>query len=334
MNKKNNSVVMIIIGILAFVLLASGVFYGTYYFIINKSSNSYEKEVKAVIDKINEVNSSVSSLLNGQAIDSVKARTELSPKIDVLSKQKELLDNMTATDKYKKDHENLINGISNNMLIFRQIDAIIKNPNGKDLEKAGEDLIKYKDKAVQNYSLVNIKNFKVGLTDSGNKLVEYTSIYVNELVKLNRDNEITQSKNQDYINSLDALLAKFTPINIDYSAEMSKVRDAKGNTDNIVALAEKNRDDLSSIKQEFASLTVPSKAVGSYKIFSNILESFDNYLQSFVYSANNEKLAGNALSSDKLKELYAEPVSKFSSITKNYNDFIKAYNEFRQSSNK
>lgn len=325
---------MIIIGILAFVLLASGVFYGTYYFIINKSSNSYEKEVKAVIDKINEVNSSVSSLLNGQAIDSVKARTELSPKIDVLSKQKELLDNMTATDKYKKDHENLINGISNNMLIFRQIDAIIKNPNGKDLEKAGEDLIKYKDKAVQNYSLVNIKNFKVGLTDSGNKLVEYTSIYVNELVKLNRDNEITQSKNQDYINSLDALLAKFTPINIDYSAEMSKVRDAKGNTDNIVALAEKNRDDLSSIKQEFASLTVPSKAVGSYKIFSNILESFDNYLQSFVYSANNEKLAGNALSSDKLKELYAEPVSKFSSITKNYNDFIKAYNEFRQSSNK
>lgn len=334
MNKKNNSVVMIIIGILAFVLLASGVFYGTYYFIINKSSNSYEKEVKAVIDKINEVNSSVSSLLNGQAIDSVKARTELSPKIDVLSKQKELLDNMTATDKYKKDHENLINGISNNMLIFRQIDAIIKNPNGKDLEKAGEDLIKYKDKAVQNYSLVNIKNFKVGLTDSGNKLVEYTSICVNELVKLNRDNEITQSKNQDYINSLDALLAKFTPINIDYSAEMSKVRDAKGNTDNIVALAEKNRDDLSSIKQEFASLTVPSKAVGSYKIFSNILESFDNYLQSFVYSANNEKLAGNALSSDKLKELYAEPVSKFSSITKNYNDFIKAYNEFRQSSNK
>jgi hypothetical protein len=329
---KKNKAVATILFILAFILLAAGIFYGTYYLIMDKSSNSYEKDVKVVVDKVNEINSSVPALFKGQAIDPAKIKTEMSGKIDALSKRKTDLEGLTVTDKYKKDHENLLKGLSKNILIFRQIDAIAKNPNGSDLGKAGEDLGKYKDEALESYSLVNIKNLKIGLTDDGLKLIEYTSNYVNEMVKLNRDKEISQNQNLEFINSLDKLISRFSPINADLAVQMSNIRNQKGNMDNVIALADKNRDSLASIQQEFSNLTVPSKAVNSYKLFKNILEDLDSYLQSFVYSANNEKLSGSDLEAEKIKEIYAEPTAKFKEITKAYNNFLKSYSEFREAS--
>ena len=330
MKHKNNKVVITIIGVLAFILFAAGVFYGTYYFIMNKSTDSYEKAVKVVINQVDVVNDSISSLFKGQAIDPLKIRTEMSRKIDALLKQKEALKDVTVSDKYKKDHENLNNGLDKNILIFRQVDAIVKNPDGNDIDKAGDNLKKYRDEALESYSLVNIKSIKIGLTANALKLVDYTSNYVNEMVKLNRDKEISQNQNQEFIDSLDILLSRFTPINVDLASKISKIRNEKGNMDNVIALAEKNRDHLDLIQQEFSNLTVPSKAVNCYKLFTNILDNFDSYFQSFVYSANNEKLSGSDLSSEKIKELYAEPTAKFNEISKDYTDFLKAYSEFKQ----
>jgi hypothetical protein len=330
LKQKNNKAVMTIIWTLAFILLASGIFYGTYYLIINKSSTSYESDIKAIVTKINEVNNSTSDLLKGQTIDLEKIKKEMPDKIDTLSKQKEELSSMATTDTYKKNHDNLISGVDKNILIYRQIDAIVRNPQGKDVGKAGEDLQKFKDQALDSYALVNIKNIKIALPDSSLKLVDYTSNYVYELVKLNRDKEISQNQNLEFINSLDALILKFSTINIDLAAQMSKVRNEKGNMDNVTALANKNEDELSIILQEFSSLTVPSKAVNCYKLFKTTLENFDNYLESFIYSANNEKLAGSDLTAEKIKEIYAEPNSRFSNITKGYNSFLKAYSEFRE----
>lgn len=318
--------------VLAFILLAAGVFYGTYYMIIDKSSSSYENTVKIVVDKINEVNTSTTELLKGQAIDPEKIRKELPGKIDTLSKEKEKLSDITATDKYKKDHENLISGLDKNILMFRQIDAIIENPAGKDLDKAGEDLKKYRDDALANYALVNIKNLRISLPDSSLKLVDYTSTYVYEKVKFNREKEITQSQSLDFINSLDALVSRYSAINSDLSVQMTKVRNEKGNMDNVIALADKNKDELASVHQEFSVLTVPSKAANCYKLFSKTLEDLNAYLESFSYSANNEKLLGDNVTVDKLKEIYSEPNSLYGQLTKDYNSFLKSYSEFREAS--
>jgi hypothetical protein len=218
--------------------------------------------------------------------------------------------------------------------MLRQVDAIAKNPNGKDLDKAGEDLKKYKDQALENYSLVNIKNIKVGLTDNGLKLVDYTSNFVYEKVKLNRDKEITQKQNLEFINSLDGLISRFSPINQNLSLEMSKERGENGNKDNVIDLADKNRDELASIQQEFSVLTVPSKAVNCYKLFKKVLEDFDGYLESFDYSAKNEKLLGSNITPEKLNEIYLETDSKYNEIVKGYSDFLKSYSEFRESASK
>jgi hypothetical protein len=338
LKKKKNKTVLVILSILAFVLLAGGIFYGTYYFFMGRSSDSYENSTKVIIDKINEVNSSVSVFIKGQAIDAEKIRKELSSKIDILVKQKDKLSNMGSTDKYVKDHEKLISGLDSNILVYRQIDAILKNPSGKDVAQAGEDLKKYKQESVENYSAVHIRNAKIELPDSSTKLVDYTLNYVNEMVKLQREKEIHIDQNLAFINSMDALINKFSSIKIDFAAQMSIVRAEKGNLDNVIALSNKNKDELSGIHQEVSNLALPSNkvssAISSYQLFKKILEAYDTYLEDFLYAAKNEKLSGGNISKEKISEIYSASIAEFNKISKDYTDFLKVYSEFREASSK
>jgi hypothetical protein len=336
--KKKNNAISLILSILAFVLLAGGVFYGTYYFFMGRSSDSYENSVKVIIDKINEVNSSVSALIKGQALDADRTRKELSAKIDILVKQKDKLSSMGSTDKYIKDHDKLILGLDSNILVYRQIDAILRNPSGKDIAQAGEDLKKYRQECIENYSGTHIRNAKIELSDASIKLVDYTLNYVNEMVKLQRDKEINQNQNLTFINSIDSLITKFSSIKIDFAAQMSIVRSEKGNLDNVIALANKNKDELAGVYQEFSNLAVPSNkvssAISSYQLFKKILQEYDTYLEDFMYAANNEKLSGGNISKEKITEIYSASIAEFNKIAKDYTDFLKVYSEFREASSK
>lgn len=333
--KKKNKTVIIILEVLAFVLLTAGVFFGTYYIFIDKSSNSYEANVKKVINEINKINNSVASFNNGQTIkDTSVVRKDLPSKVDSLSKLKEDAEQLVPTDKYKEDHSNLLSGLDKNILIYRQIDAIFKNPEGKDIAKAGEDLKTYTNDCVKYYSLVNIKNIKISLPSSTTDFVNATSNYVTEMVKLQRDKDIKQTQNQEFIDSLDAVIAKFNPIKIDFSVQLSKIRSEKGNIDSVIALANKNKDTLEGISQEFANIAVPSAAVSSYKLFNKTLEDYDSYLQSFIFSAGNEKLIEGEVTSEKINELYSSANSKFKDVTKDYNDFSTEYVQFKETNSK
>ncbi|ERI95302.1 hypothetical protein HMPREF1982_00302 [Clostridiales bacterium oral taxon 876 str. F0540] len=333
-NKKKNRTVIIILEVLAFVLLTAGVFFGTYYLFIGKSSNSYEANIQKVVKSVNELNSSVSSFNNksGQALkDNQAIRKDLPGKIDTLTKLKEEAQGLTATDKYTKDNENFLLGLDKNILIYRQIDAILRNPEGKDISKASEDLKKYTNDCIKYYALVNIKDAKITLPQSTTSFVDNVTTYVNEMVKVVRDKEINQSQNSDFQSSIDSILSRFTAINIDLGPQLERVRKEKGNIDNIIALANKNKDELDSISQEFSNIAAPSSGVQCYKLLSTAIECYNNYLESFIYSVKNEKLTSDQLTNDKISELYAVPNSKYSDATKAFSDFTKAFKEFKQS---
>lgn len=328
--KKKNRAVIIILGILVFVLLVGGVFFSTYYLFIDKSANSYENGVKNIVTKINEVNKSVGVFNKDQSIDPDKIRKEMNSKIDALTGLKDKAQSLVPTEKYKQDNNNFINGLDKNILIYRQIAAIVDNPEGKDIEQAGQNLLQYRDECIQNYSSTHYKGFQIALTNECTTLIENTSNYVNAYIKLNRDKEITDTQKQSFVTSMDDIVSKFAPINIDFSTQLSQVRNSNGNIDDIIALVNKNKDSLDNLQQQFTNLTVPSNAVSCYKLFNKVIEDYSAYLQSFVYSANNEKLAGTGLTQSKLDEIYSSPTAKLKAVTSDYNSFAKAYNDFKQ----
>lgn len=326
----NNKVVIFMLEILIFVILIAGVFYGTYYIFTNNSSSSYENSVKKIITSINNVNSKMTFYNKGQALDAGKLETvrkELPSYIETLTKLKENLKSTVPTDKLKKDHENLINGLENNILMYRQEDAILKNPEGSDIDSAADDLKKYKDRCLNYYSKISSKNITITLSKGCINFIDNTLNYAYEMARIQRDKEISESQNLEFTASIDSILTKFKPMNTDFSKELSAAR-SDVNFDNIIALANRYKDDFGYIKQEFSNLSVPSNAVSCYNLLDKTFSDYEKYLDSFVYAVSNEKLSGSNLSGDKLKEIYDDPASKFEIVKKDYEDFSKTYANF------
>lgn len=333
--KKNmNKPIIIVLSILAFLLIAAGIFLGTYYFLIDRTSNGYEASIKDLSEKINTTNKSVSSFNkeDQSAVDPDKARKGLEEKIQVLNDSKTKLQGLVPTDKYKNEHEALINGLNNNILIYRQISAFLANVNGNDIEASGENLKKYKDDCVKYYTTASSSTLlKISLPKESLTFIDNTLKYINEVAAVQKEKEITKSQNTEFVNNIDDILSNFNGIKADLSTQVSSARGSGGNLDSIITLANRYRDDLSYLKQQLSNLSVPSEALSTYNLLKNTFEDYDLYLQSIVFAVNNEKLLGASSSPDKLKELYSSSDTKFSEVIKDYDSFLKKYTDFKDS---
>lgn len=340
MKQRKNKTVIIILEILAFILVAAGIFFGTYYLFVGKSSSSYEASVKEYMEKINTINNSMSSFTDGQTIDTEKKipdkiidvekiRKELPDKTAELSKIRDTLQSIIPTDKYSKSQENLISGLDNNVLMYKQLYAIVQNPEGKDLDISRENLKKYKDECIKYYSLVNQKNAKISLHESSITLVNNTLLYVSEVIKLQKDLQVKQNISLEYINNMEAVTSKFAPIKVDFIAQLSKIRNEKGNLDDMIVLLNKNQDELNKVEEQFSNLTVPQNAMTCNKLFKTILDDYEDYIKSFNYALNNEKLVGTNITNEQITQFYSDATSKYNNVVKDYNNFLKAFTELK-----
>lgn len=334
-NKKLNKPILTIFSILGFVLLAAGIFLGAYYFLIDKTSNSYEANVKDLIKKIDAANISVTLLSkeDQSAIDPEKSRKGLPEKIQTLTDIKTKLQALVPTDKYKSEHEALISGLNNNILIYRQIDAFLGNVNGKDIEASGENLKKYKEDCVNNYLSASASNIlEITLPKESETFINNTINYINTLSATLKENEITQSQNFEFITSIDDILSSFNAIKVDLSSQVLSSRNSGGSFDSIITQANRFRDDLNFLDQRLSNLSIPSDALNAYNLLKNTFEDYDSYLQGIIFAINNEKLLGEKATPEKLEELYGSSNLKFSKVKTNYNNFLKYYTNFKDSS--
>lgn len=332
--KKLNKPIITIFSVLSFVILAAVIFLGAYYFLIDKTSNSYEANTKDLIKKIDTINTSVALLNNADqsAIDPEKARKDLSSKIETLTDIKTKLDALVPTDKYRSEHEALITGLNNNILIYRQIDAFLGNVNGKDIEVSGENLKKYKEDCINNYSAASSSNLlKITLPKESVTFISNTLNYINKLAGELKENEITQAQNLEFTTNIDDILSSFNAIKVDLSSQILSSRNSGGSFDSVIALANRHKDDLGYLDQRLSNLSVPSAALNSYNLLKNTFEDYDLYLQGIIFAVNNEKLLGGAATPEKLEELYGSSNLKFSNLKKNYDNFFKYYTKFKDS---
>lgn len=330
--KAKSKKTLITLGIILLILAAiAGVFYGTYYYIINKSFRAYEKSIKSEIDKINKINLSITSFNKDKSIDPDKIKKELPAKVDLLLKEKEVISRINPAGKYTKAKEGLLNGLNSNILMYKQVQAIFANPQSKDVGNALEDLKKYKSNCIQSYSLVNIKNVQASFPSDASDTMDKIISYFTDMVKLNRDNDIKQSVNLEFMNNMDGIMSKLAAIKIDLSSNVAKVRTGSGSYDEVLALVDKNYDQLQEIEKSYSNVTIPQKATATYKLFKKVLDSYDAYLNSFKFAVTTEKqeTAKGTPSKEFLDSLYASSSNSLQEGDKAYNDFIKLYSDFK-----
>lgn len=331
--KKNNTAFKVVTIVLSIIILITAVFLSTYYFFSKKSYTSYEKNLNSTLKDITKINESMNSFIDGQTIDSNKTKLDLPEKINSLVKHQHKIEQLNPTDKYIKTQETLLQGLTNNILTYKQIIAILNNPEGTDLDISLNNLNNYKEKCITSYSSISNKKLTITLPIESTKFINNTSYFTNQLIKLKKDKDILQSQNNDFINSLNNILSKFISIKTNFYPYVINARNNIGTYDDAIDLANKNKTQLQSIKKDFANITVPAKTGTVYNALKKLIEDYDLYIQNFIFDVTNEKAqpADNKLDKKTADTIYINSNTKLEETNKDYENFNKLFKEFKQS---
>ncbi|WP_027625133.1 hypothetical protein [Clostridium lundense] len=328
-NKKNK--IIISISLLS-ALIISLIFLFSYRFFFNNTDKTYEKSIKFSINNILKINNNAADYIKGESIDIDKSKKELPEKISSLVKIKDKITSLNPSEKYVKSHEYLLTGLINNIHIYEQIISILNNPEGNDIDKSLTALKNYKNKCMQYYSLINIRNTKIALNENTLKYINNCTSYVEELANLKKDKEIRKSQYTDFINEMDEVLSSFIEIKINFSEYNDKIKNKSISYESVLNNIDNTRKEFGDLRSQFSKITVPSKGIAPYKLLLKTFDNYDSYLQNYRYALSTESAQAfnNTAPDEKLKALYIEANLDYKIMNSNYNEFIKTYSYFKE----
>ena len=331
MKRPNKRVLTILIIAFSALVLGMGVFYGTYYFFISKSYSTYQDKVKTEIANINKVNDESSKFTKGSTIDTQLILDHISKSISELQTSQSKLKTLIITDKYEKDHNNLLLGLDNNIEIYKEILNIVKNPKNETLSNSISKLQKYRDDCLNYYAVISTKNLNINLPKESLELINNTISFTQKQVRSNIDEQILISQNQDFLNSLDEMLDQFNKIKKDYMPTVLKARNTIDGYDDLLSTISSIESILADIKENATGLNVPKDALPLYQAFTQVLSDYDLYIQNLKYAVKTEQLTSVAgvQNNDSLDKLYDPSKSQLKIADETYKKLIKLHNEFQ-----
>lgn len=333
--KKKSNKLLVFTLVICFALIAiAGVFYGTYSYMVNQSFSSYEKTIKSTISDIGQANKKTSAFIKGASIDTELIKKDLSTHINKLTEIRDSLRELTPSNTHKQSQVYLEEGLQSNILLYRQILSIIQNPNSRDIANTLNELKKYNDEMLNSYTSYQNISFDILLPKETRDFISKCTTYVNELVKLQSESDIRVSYIMDFTEKLDSVINKFIPIKTDFGPSLQKARTNGGNLNNVLSQIDDTSDKFKSLKNDFTVAKPPkdSKEANTiYNSFSRILEDYSLFLNElrFAVSTEREKAKTNPPTSEELKGIYSVANAKFADLSVKYDNFLKAYSEFK-----
>lgn len=329
--ENNKKKIIIIVGsVIGFIALAVGIFYAAYYAYIGNSYSTYENNLKSCISKINAQNSKTAELYKGTSLNLKTAKKGLSGIIDKLSDVKDNINSVTPPDKYRAIYKNLSDGLDNNISMYRAINDMLGSSNFDDTSLS--TAAKYRDDCMKYYSDINYKDININLTDDSITFVNNALKYLTNLYKTNKDKEIKQNQNTDYLNSMDSIINNFTSLKTDFSGLTANARSGSQTYDDVLSAVDKNSQAVQALSQSLDKVTLPSdKASDVNDAVKKAVDDYSTYLQNFKYALTNEKAQAQngPVDSATLTQFYADSDASFSTFNDDFNNMIKVYSDYK-----
>jgi len=321
-----------VIFFLLIIVISIGIFYASYYSSVNKVYYSYENTIVDNIKSINEVNKNIEQFFNSDGtIDISYTKTQLPNTINDLTKLKNNLANYQPTSKYSEDHENLKLGLDNNLSIYKQALAILKDPSGPDVEEFGVNLKTYRNDCMNFYSLVNTGKSKIELPKISLIFIDNVLNDSYMAIRIQKEEDIKLEQTKDFISKLDTISKNFLDIKINYYSYVVKVRKKAMSYDEILLLVDNNLIKLSNVKMDFKSLSIPPSTMPTYEGFRPLLDMYEGYLRDFKLALTSEKIQALSAVVDPSTSdsLYTSSNVKFGEIENSYTSFIRIFIELK-----
>lgn len=289
-----------------------------------------EKSMNSIL----EINNSSKEFLDSSSLNVKKA-------LEVLPKMKGDLMNISieinSTDRKKTpDIEEkltlLSKGLSENILVIEQLEAMLQNPNGNDINLAADNLKVYRDTADSYYGLLSLNEDNYNL---GTPLYTTINAALDYCISINNEKKIAELKtieNNNFFNSINDLIISMDNLIINYYDNVADCRNSKKTYELLIAEINTNSSKLQSVKDVLSKLSVPDDFHSIYNDFSEIVNLYSDYLYNFKYNVATEKVLrkNEGTSEETINSLYESSNKALTEIEKKYKKFTKAYNNLNR----
>ncbi|MFL0249149.1 hypothetical protein ACJDT4_01845 [Clostridium neuense] len=311
-----------ILPILAIVFLTIFIVYSL--FNVNKYTSS-EKAIEGITKEITKLNEA-SSNLNSKELDSKQTGKDIGKISASLTAEANKLSKLSINDKYKMVVSDLKNGIKNNILLYKQLQSCVNNPDAPDIDTAMTSLNTYRDLSTKYYSKITINNKKFSLPSATLKFIDAFQTYFSVRKRTKIDKSFQASMSSDFDITMDNVCDQFKLIMTDFSDYATKARKKIISYDYAFDKISKNDAEFVNLKNNFQNISVPSGRLESYKAFNLVLNDYISYMNYFTSALNYEaNLKDNDSASYKVNDIYSQSKDAFKKVDTDYKNFEKKY---------
>ncbi|WP_040327607.1 hypothetical protein [Clostridium ihumii] len=285
--------------------------------VAKNSMLSYLKEIQ-------DINNSCKVFIKDNTLDYNKALKNIPALKENLNKVKE-----TTNISSETQLQAYTDAINNNILIYEQIELMLKNPMAKDNSISVANLKNYYDTANSNYSLL-VKD--ANILGELSTAIKLTNNYCLDKSNTKKVDKIQSEQNEIFVTTLDTFVSSFNDLkSTDLLEIVSKARNNEMTYELALSELDNHISKFSTLCSELKKLSIPNGAVKSYEKLNLSIDEYGNYLESFKHGLSMEKVySKNEKKSKKMSNaLYDNSKSYLDNCNEYYSKFLSFYKEYK-----
>ena len=290
-----------------------------YLFSYGKTNKDF-KNAKKVSKEISLLNSKLSNGLEKDSINVDKSLDILSDNKNSLQNIKNSINKTKTSKKYDYIFKNLITAIDSNLNLYNHSIILLKNLNSNDISDGLENLNAFMSETNKAYELCKKDGLNVGLTKDGQAFYNSFNLYINEVIKTNRNSTIAFSQKSEFVLSLEKYIHELNLIKKDLMPAIENVRDEKRSLSIIIDDINKKLDSLIELKNNFYSISIPSDVVTYFDNFNSLIDKCFVYLYSLKDALKQEDSFN--------KVNYDKPLNDYQDLNNSFDKFITEFDKF------
>lgn len=282
--------------------------------------NLVSKDFKTLISFSNSISEINNTSIEKSNLSSKTLGNALSKTASELKEIENSLTSFEPSNKYVKHKDLLLEGLKKNIELHIKLNSLFETPNNDILSSKNKEAIQLKNDINLIFKQCNDLKLPVSLGKDSNALSYISLNYINEIIKLNRDKDITNNQSATYIAQIDNIYNEFSLLNENLFLIIDTMKKENRSLSTVLDDINKKITTFNTLKSELYSLSVPIDLINS---FNSLKIVFDNY-ETYINSLRNYVLHELNNSSDS---------SLFNTSKNNYENLNKSIDEFKSELN-
>lgn len=315
---------------LCFSIIGISLFFISYGFFSKFSLDKGERYLYSTMNSILKVNNRSKDFLDNNSINVEKALSSLPEmKTDLIDISIDLNSSPYAKDiDYAEDHKNLSKGLNENILIIEQLEAMLKNPYGNDIEIAANNLKLFRDTAENYYRLITIDDCSYDLGVPLYSIINSTIDYCISTNNLKIISDFKSAEVAKFLGTLKELVISLDNLKYDFYQDVLKCRSGSMTYELLVSNIDDTASKLVSVQNVLSQMSIPDDFASIYSDYSKSVSLYNDYLYKIKYAVITEKVRRESkdVKEDFMDSLYVSSNETYDKLEKVYKNFTKEYN--------